>query len=152
MRDGITLQQRLSLAGHKPRISPVLSCPICSSGYLLESCPPHNFLSYFSRSNSVHPWWEAYGAFHFSENYKILSFVTIFKFVSCNLVLCHFTLHNLFWFVRPAFWYINHQCHDDVIQWKHFPHYWPFVQGIHRSPVNSPHKGQLWCFLWSAPE
>ena len=32
--------------------------------------------------------------------------------------------------------------HDDVVKWKHFPHYWPFVRGIHRSPVNSPHKGQ----------
>ena len=32
--------------------------------------------------------------------------------------------------------------HDDVIKWKHFPLYWPFVRGIHRSPVNSPHKGQ----------
>ena len=32
--------------------------------------------------------------------------------------------------------------HDDVIKWKHFPCYWPFVWGIHRSPVNSPHKGQ----------
>ena len=32
--------------------------------------------------------------------------------------------------------------HDDVIIWKHFPRYWPFVRGIHRSPVNSPHKGQ----------
>ena len=32
--------------------------------------------------------------------------------------------------------------HDDVIQWKHFPHNWPFVRGIHRSPVNSPQKGQ----------
>ena len=31
---------------------------------------------------------------------------------------------------------------DDVIKWKHFPSYWPFVRGIHRSPVNSPHKGQ----------
>ena len=26
-------------------------------------------------------------------------------------------------------------CHDDVIKWKHFPRYWPFVWGIHRSPV-----------------
>ena len=26
--------------------------------------------------------------------------------------------------------------HGDVIKWKHFPHYWPFVRGIHR------HKGQ----------
>ena len=32
--------------------------------------------------------------------------------------------------------------HDDVIKWKHFPRYWPFVRGIHLSPVNSPHKGQ----------
>ena len=32
--------------------------------------------------------------------------------------------------------------HDDVIKWKHFPRYWPFMRGIHRSPVNSPHKGQ----------
>ena len=32
--------------------------------------------------------------------------------------------------------------HDDVIKWKHFPRYWPFVRGIHRSPVTSPHKGQ----------
>ena len=34
--------------------------------------------------------------------------------------------------------------HDDVIKWKHFLRYWPFVRGIHWSPVNSPHKGQ-WC-------
>ena len=32
--------------------------------------------------------------------------------------------------------------HDDVIRWKHFPLYWPFLRGIHRSPVDSPHKGQ----------
>ena len=32
--------------------------------------------------------------------------------------------------------------HDDVIKWKHFPRYWPFMRGIHRWPVNSPHKGQ----------
>ena len=32
--------------------------------------------------------------------------------------------------------------HDGIIKWKHFPRYWPFVQGIHQSPVNSRHKGQ----------
>ena len=32
--------------------------------------------------------------------------------------------------------------HDDVIKWKHFPRNWPFVRGIHRSPMNSQHKGQ----------
>ena len=30
--------------------------------------------------------------------------------------------------------------HDDVIKWKHFPRYWPFVRGIPRSPVNSRTK------------
>ena len=42
-----------------------------------------------------------------------------------------------------------------VINWKHFPRYWPFVTGIHRSPVDSPQKvsdAELWYFLWSAPE
>ena len=45
--------------------------------------------------------------------------------------------------------------HEDIIKWKHFPRYWPFVRGINRSPVQSPHKGQwrgAWCFLWSAPK
>ena len=32
--------------------------------------------------------------------------------------------------------------HDDVINGKYFPRYWPFVRGIHRVPVNSPHKDQ----------
>ena len=35
--------------------------------------------------------------------------------------------------------YVNH---NDVCKWKHFPLYWPFVRGIHRSTVNFPHKGQ----------
>ena len=49
--------------------------------------------------------------------------------------LQHFTL-----FIVPLFCYVL--WHDDVIKWKYFPRYWPFVQGIHRWPVNSPHKGQ----------
>ena len=31
--------------------------------------------------------------------------------------------------------------HDDVIKWKQFPRYCPFVRRFHRSPVNYPHKG-----------
>ena len=53
--------------------------------------------------------------------------------------------HLLFWSVmcvsRRSIIYI-YRFHDDVIKWKHFPRYWPFVRGIHRSLVNSPHKGQ----------
>ena len=37
---------------------------------------------------------------------------------------------------------LSRYSHDDVIKWKHFPRYWPFVRGIHLSPVNSAHKGQ----------
>ena len=32
--------------------------------------------------------------------------------------------------------------YDDVIKWKHFLRYWPFVRVIPRSPVNSPKKDQ----------
>ena len=49
--------------------------------------------------------------------------------------------------------------HDDVIKWKHFPRYWPFVREIHRSPVNlrwishtKASDAELWCFIWSASE
>ena len=40
------------------------------------------------------------------------------------------------WFVGDS------RDHDDVIKWKHFPRNWPFVKGIHRWPLNSPHRGQ----------
>ena len=43
---------------------------------------------------------------------------------------------------REKYFYWEYVTHDDVIKWKHFPRHWPFVRGIHRSPVNSPHKGQ----------
>ena len=43
-------------------------------------------------------------------------------------------------------WLFGRDCqsceHDDVIKWKHFPCYRPFVRGNHRSAVNSLHKGQ----------
>ena len=45
--------------------------------------------------------------------------------------------------------------HDDVIKWKHFPRYWPFVRGIHRSrwiPHTKASDAELRCFLWSAPD
>ena len=48
-------------------------------------------------------------------------------------------------------WSVIAPFHNDVIKWKHFPRYWPFVWEIHRWLVNSPHKGQLrgaLMFLW----
>ena len=52
-----------------------------------------------------------------------------------------------------AMYQLHH--HDDVIKWKHFPCYWPFVRGIHRSrwiPHTKASDAELWCFLWSASE
>ena len=43
------------------------------------------------------------------------------------------------WLLKQAH---TSKTHDDIIKWKHFLRYWPFGRGIHRSPVNSPHKGQ----------
>ena len=43
----------------------------------------------------------------------------------------------------------------DVIKWKHFTRYWPFVPGIHRSPgwipLTKASDAELCCFLWFAP-
>ena len=52
--------------------------------------------------------------------------------------LCIFGLLNLHHYLH-VYWKIP--LHDDVIKWELFPRYWPFVRGIHRSPVNFPNKG-----------
>ena len=46
----------------------------------------------------------------------------------------HIDLRNFEW------WWKFATVHDDVIKWKHFPSC--FVCRMHRSPVNSPNKGQ----------
>ena len=52
-------------------------------------------------------------------------------------------LYFMFWSsLNPKYELLAIVKHDDVIKWKHVPHYWPFARGIHRSPVNAPHKGQ----------
>ena len=46
------------------------------------------------------------------------------------------------WFNIKAEYTRGQYVQDDVNKWKHLPFYWPFVRGIHRSPADSPHKGQ----------
>ena len=69
--------------------------------------------------------------------------------VSQNKSITQFYDHFIQWSIQKTVFAskINHldanvHKHDDVIKWKHFPRYWPFVRGIHRSPVNPPLKGQ----------
>ena len=58
-----------------------------------------------------------------------------------------FDVHTCIMSVCKAWWQhkteVNNS-HADVIKWKPFPRYWSFLRGIHRRPLNSPHKGQ-WC-------
>ena len=45
--------------------------------------------------------------------------------------------------------------HDDVINWKHFPHYGHNLRestGHRLVPLTKVCDAELWCFLWSAPE
>ena len=73
------------------------------------------------------------------------------KYISINCIWINFQYHDLVLALR--FWtslnnttcdtnYGLYWVHDGVIKWKRLPGYWLFVQGIHRSPMNSPHKGQ----------
>ena len=73
--------------------------------------------------------WLDYGVVHIIKR-------TIRRICNRNFV---FIVFNVVWWELLDWLNGNH---DDVIKWKHFPRYWPFVRGIHRSPVNSPHKGQ----------
>ena len=60
----------------------------------------------------------------------------------CTWFCCAlFCISVIYWVpVDLCYPYIHIQY--DAIKWKHSPRYWPFGRVIHRSPVNSPHKGQ----------
>ena len=66
----------------------------------------------------------------------MLSNVTSFSLY--HWLLVKYLVH----YAGTAFINCTDQKHVDVFKWKHFPRYWPFVRGIHRSSVNSPHKVQ----------
>ena len=62
---------------------------------------------------------------------------------------------DLIWVVSIYFHPQGQSTHNDVIKWKHFPRYWPFVRRIHRSQADSPDKDQwrrAFMFFLSAHE
>ena len=75
---------------------------------------------------------------HYNEYMVPLQF-NLFSMNSCwgEVATAELLLNQGWILIAP-----NKYIHDDVIKWKHFPRYCPFVRGIHRWPVNSPHKGQ----------
>ena len=94
------------------------------------------------RSKGVFPW-----LFHWliqpERFYCILTvnvlstFWTLCAFYKPGILRWGGLLNRSSWKTRTCLY-----AHDDVIKWNNFPRCWPFVRGIHRSPVNSPHKGQ----------
>ena len=64
--------------------------------------------------------------------------------ISRNIQLIWYTKHcRLEWQTVYMLQYMNYLVSMMTSSnFKQFPHYWPFVQAIHWSPVNSPHKGQ----------
>ena len=90
--------------------------------------------------------------FHIVENSFSLSFIYIYLYISFIDILLpskHFVKQSvrMTWLEERVLSMVQtstvvfERIHD-VIKWKYFPHYWPFMRGIHQSPVNSPHKGQ----------
>ena len=93
------------------------------------------YMSYFSKVPSgLRPTQNVniLSAFHWKNN---LIFWLKFHWIPPGNMLALIQIMVLYWIGSKLF-------HDDVIKWKHLPHYWPFVWGIHQPPVNSPHKGQ----------
>ena len=86
--------------------------------------------------------------------YQILYYLTILSGISnkerpphwfCYWSLCHLvfaTWHTSKTYTAKLTQWPDFSEHDDATKWKPFPRYWPFVRGIHRSPVKSPHKVQ----------
>ena len=98
------------------------SWPIYSTFVISQKERQHDFFTFVA-----HP--------PFQE--KILSWLKIFQIQFKQLFRKSQNIAIYKYFPNP-----NNRSHYDVIKWKHFPRYWPFVRGIHWSPVNSPQKGQ----------
>ena len=116
-------------------------------------------LTYLSQHHTQ--WWPGYARSKGLLRYNIglisrnVLGVWILTFYNNFITWCRCTWgtwHQKFWYRNLWCWCVEidstinseiwiHWNHDDVIRWKHFPRYWPFVRGIHRSSVNSPHKG-----------
>ena len=65
--------------------------------------------------------------------------INVYGFLVVIMLLMYSVLHCLHSVGNKSYYLL---LHDDVIKWEPFLHYRPFVWGIHREPVNSPHKGQ----------
>ena len=75
--------------------------------------------------------------------WTLLSGYTFIRFQqNCNATKQYHEIHSICRLIKIGICRRSSADHDEIIKWKHFPRYWPFVRRIHRSPVNSHRKGQ----------
>ena len=110
---------------HKKPIS-LLNVPICTQGMQRTWWPEAGTITVTG------PYWEM----AFFVTTSLIGWAQALNQLWYSLIKTHNIIAVLCW------WMPENGTYDDVIKWKHFPRYWPFVRGIHRSPVDSPHKGQ----------
>ena len=111
------------------------------------------FVYSFIFTRISHTLTDMYTLYHMEEKQWLQEYFREGKHIICDRLCCkHGALRIFQWWIDFGFdngvvpnteWMTSVQVHDDVIKWKHFPRYWPFVPGIHRSTVNSPHKGPV---------
>ena len=122
-------------AQNDPFIS-VQLCSITVSPKLPLHMPWITCKNYSSNTTMITSWLN-YSNVHIYLSYM---YINIFKQYSYLVITALLKTNSS---CTTCWWYsILKFLHDDVIKWRNFHCYWPFVRGIHRSPVNSPHKGQ----------
>ena len=93
----------------------------------LKFYPEHGSITFIRRLNVI-LYWLVFAQYKYNFGYIFYIATTT------NIILDKPNIMASYDFVAMS--------HDDVIKWKHFRRYWPFVRGIHRSPVNSQNKDQ----------
>ena len=81
---------------------------------------------------------------------KVLSQLDVYIYIYMYIYIYVYIYIYLLFFLKHSFstvWHKQNGWHyTKKSWWRHemeiFPRNWPFVRGIHQSPVNSPHKSQ----------
>ena len=89
-----------------------------------------------SNAENISIWWRHHVSTNYVQGSPFTGFVVVWLISSIAFRSLTYFLH---WQYKQTFF---HQ--EDVIKWKDFPRYWSFVRGIHRSPMDSPHKDLWW--------
>ena len=90
--------------------------------------------------------------YHGSEKCECITFCTYFFFFFLTEIISNFSCNVTGMIQIECQGWNEHFFTSDVVKWKHFPHYCPFVRGIHGPLVNLRKGPVLWIFyiLWTS--